>query len=645
MPDPFELRADHSLLTLFPLLCRKDCHRSGAAQPIPHTVAYQYGFFKAWYYYDMESGEIAEREKKYSTPDDIFEVFSKGPDQCVAVFLYRKAGFLAEVTEQEATSVEFLSREGLAAFLGKVGPRPDGLLQKFVSPNGANNAVIQALWSPHVTVLTLRKNIHSLGDRRLPLHDRLVTHEGSQHLSREVRCTNELVRRFAEVCQRLAEHCATHNRVMLHRMVLFFKIDAQDRAVLLWPSSIIASRGLGRRIPGAKGLEDGQATAKAVPSAGLADVRSEPVTGADLAQSARYTMPTRRLLLNLSPNFSNPREVLRRQQDAVQVPEGETEPYCVVPEAEDTKERVFLATVRETLAQQQRAMREVLRQTPDDNRCHRRLVPSKVRRRLLEAQQVAATTTTTQVSRPSVPSAPRRLGTGWRRQQKGPGSTRSKLLPDPPLDTAPPKLWMHLPPQPLPSAMSSSTFASSLLAELSLPMSLPMASGCSTERDESDTSPVETTPCTTSPTDCKGPGTLDMLGAPLDLDALLSLFTQPLRGTRCNEVSEWLDDLAYKAYHRPLERRGSFEFTVPRIVRKYLGADLAGLAHHPGIAPTSSHSYWVDLRALPPGTLTQEIARIQDNLRQRFHASEGAGKALRDTPWDTDSSSDEDIKF
>lgn len=67
-----------------------------------------------------------------------------------------------------------LFRDSRVVFLHLL--RPNAGAGPAVALHGASNAIIQATWSPHVTVLTHRKNIHSLGDKRLPPRLLFVEH-------------------------------------------------------------------------------------------------------------------------------------------------------------------------------------------------------------------------------------------------------------------------------------------------------------------------------------------------------------------------------------------------------------------------------------------------------------------------------------
>eukprot|EP01027_Heterolobosea_sp_BB2_P005147 GEZU01007901.1.p1 GENE.GEZU01007901.1~~GEZU01007901.1.p1 ORF type:complete len:139 (+),score=31.97 GEZU01007901.1:40-456(+) len=88
-------------------------------------------------------------------------------------------------TGEEITSVEFFDKNDLNTFLFKREKREQGILQKFVTPKGSFNSVIQAIWSPHVTLVERRNNIHKLNDKKWTMYERAVTYEGPAHYSNE----------------------------------------------------------------------------------------------------------------------------------------------------------------------------------------------------------------------------------------------------------------------------------------------------------------------------------------------------------------------------------------------------------------------------------------------------------------------------
>lgn len=153
------------------------------------------------------------------------------------------AQFISQ-TEDEKTgeiinNVEFLDVETLDDFLFKRKKRDKGILQQFITPKGPYNFVIQAIWSPHVTKIERRVNIHRITDRKnYTPYERAVTYEGPSHYSNEVFCAPHLEKEIKRVCSAIVDHFFSVEHKNITRMVLYFKVDPKNNLYLLWSSSI-----------------------------------------------------------------------------------------------------------------------------------------------------------------------------------------------------------------------------------------------------------------------------------------------------------------------------------------------------------------------------------------------------------------------
>ncbi|EFC37238.1 predicted protein [Naegleria gruberi] len=153
------------------------------------------------------------------------------------------AQFISQ-TEDEKTgeiinNVEFLDVDSLDDFLFKRKKRDKGILQQFITPKGPYNFVIQAIWSPHVTKIERRVNIHRITDRKnYSPYERAVTYEGPSHFSNEVFCAPHLEKEIKRVCSAIVDHFFSVEHKNITRMVLYFKVDPKNNLYLLWSSSI-----------------------------------------------------------------------------------------------------------------------------------------------------------------------------------------------------------------------------------------------------------------------------------------------------------------------------------------------------------------------------------------------------------------------
>ena len=56
-------------------------------------------------------------------------------------------------------------------------------LQKFIAPKNDKNSTIKVTWTPQFSLLENKTNIHKINDPKINLYERVVTHEGPEHLA------------------------------------------------------------------------------------------------------------------------------------------------------------------------------------------------------------------------------------------------------------------------------------------------------------------------------------------------------------------------------------------------------------------------------------------------------------------------------
>lgn len=136
--------------------------------------------------------------------------------------------------------VEFLDKESLKEFFFKRKVRDRGILQRFISPKGPNNFMVQAIWSPHITLLERRININRLDSlqSKLSPFERAVTYEGPSHFSNDVFCSPKLKEQVEKACKNIVSHFERTNHKKISRMVLYFKSDRNGDLWLLYCSSV-----------------------------------------------------------------------------------------------------------------------------------------------------------------------------------------------------------------------------------------------------------------------------------------------------------------------------------------------------------------------------------------------------------------------
>lgn len=246
------LEGDGMLVNLFHYLWKKNRElQSCPLVRVPSTIVYEHNFPRGWYFYDAKHNELRKKTGKELDTNSIYKEFSRPEnDSCEIVASYLSK-LEDEETGEEITLVEFFNSSDLSNFLFKREKREQGILQKFILPKGSHNSVIQAIWSPHVTLVERRNNIHKLSDKKWTMYDRAVTYEGPAHYSNEVFCAPQLVTQIKEICASIVKHFSDTEHRNITRMVLYFKVDSKSNVWLLWSSSLRISdkSSLSRTIP------------------------------------------------------------------------------------------------------------------------------------------------------------------------------------------------------------------------------------------------------------------------------------------------------------------------------------------------------------------------------------------------------------
>lgn len=230
----FDLEGDGVISNFYKLIWEKQENDKGLRGfLLPHTVVYKHQQPRAWYFSNAE-GCIKRKLKEKLTANHIEDTFLK------QVSLSGIIAFFTYVSEK-GKEIEYFQASELRNFLYNRHKTFDGVLQKFVDPNGSKNSVIQMVWTPHLCVFEMRENLNSLFDLRLDVYERVITFEEENHQScvktfkgTELRCLMQ------EVGEALVEHFAivSNGKTRPTRMAILFKTDAENRLCLIMPMSI-----------------------------------------------------------------------------------------------------------------------------------------------------------------------------------------------------------------------------------------------------------------------------------------------------------------------------------------------------------------------------------------------------------------------
>eukprot|EP00668_Euglena_longa_P035122 GGOE01045111.1.p1 GENE.GGOE01045111.1~~GGOE01045111.1.p1 ORF type:complete len:689 (+),score=140.01 GGOE01045111.1:232-2298(+) len=196
---------------------------------------------REWYVYDEAHQELKRKPDREMTVSTIKQEFGREPQGGrLAGRLVRDmaAQYLYSSGPAGAIAVDFLSPAEIERFLTKRSKKGESLLQRFVYPKGHRNGVLQAIWSPHVFRCDRRYNVNKLCDSHVPRYERGVTFEGPMAHSEQAYCSQDLERHLRSVCGDIAAHLMETDRRAISRMVLYFKLDLDDRLWFLWASCL-----------------------------------------------------------------------------------------------------------------------------------------------------------------------------------------------------------------------------------------------------------------------------------------------------------------------------------------------------------------------------------------------------------------------
>lgn len=225
------------------------------ALQIPDTVVWENNIPKGWFYYDQKEGHVARRKVETKQIQEAFLKEALFENDVVAV-VYSVPSH-QQHGDDGVDGAELLYRYLTAAelplflFENRRG-KGTSILQKFVYPlNVQHNDCIQVVWSPSVTQVNRRQNIHDIFDERISPNDRCATFEGRTHLSRNVQCTPKLQERIAAVCKEFVKHFhETDAKHVVQRISLHVKItDTSDMVVLYCSSVRVMEAGIAAPLP------------------------------------------------------------------------------------------------------------------------------------------------------------------------------------------------------------------------------------------------------------------------------------------------------------------------------------------------------------------------------------------------------------
>eukprot|EP00906_Rhabdomonas_costata_P005387 RCo008075 len=209
---------------------------------IPHTIVYEHDFAKGWFSMLSNSEGPKRRVGKDIDSKTVISTYCKNvPENPPIVGYYLQKG-VDDGLSPDGMRVQYFDRQQFSAWL--TNPRHTrsnkeprhGLLQKFIPGTGRRSEMIQVSWTPYVTLMEKRQNIHDLSDTRLSLYDRCVTYEGPATLSIMTHMSPKTVEDLSKICQAIVMHTQSVEHKLVQRMQLYFKLDSEQHLWLLYPT-------------------------------------------------------------------------------------------------------------------------------------------------------------------------------------------------------------------------------------------------------------------------------------------------------------------------------------------------------------------------------------------------------------------------
>lgn len=213
---------------------------------IPDTIVFDHNFPRGWYTSDLKAKEISKKQGKELDAASIANTFCDTPNSDVKIVASYMSSFEVENengASEMCTEVEFFNEHTLKEFVARKTKR-EGILQRFLTPKGHRNSVIQAVWSPLIFACKRRTNTGSITDKIQCEKDPYpvaVTYEGPSHFSEESSCAPETTAQIKDICKHIVEHFYNTEHKHITRMVLYFKVDERNQLWLLWCGSLRVS--------------------------------------------------------------------------------------------------------------------------------------------------------------------------------------------------------------------------------------------------------------------------------------------------------------------------------------------------------------------------------------------------------------------
>ncbi|CAK58493.1 unnamed protein product (macronuclear) [Paramecium tetraurelia] len=186
-------------------------------------------------YFTVSDGQIIRKTKERVFIDQVESSFNQ--ENTVAQLMTSQM----QSKQQEIITFEYLDYENFIIFLHQREKDLNLVLQKFIYPKNDQNSLIKVTWSPQFCLVMRKTNINKMNDTRKTQVERVATFDGPEYLIQADSINSPLLSADLEqLCVNIVKHIleVSGGNIQIIRMVLYFKVDYENRIWLLFCTNI-----------------------------------------------------------------------------------------------------------------------------------------------------------------------------------------------------------------------------------------------------------------------------------------------------------------------------------------------------------------------------------------------------------------------
>ncbi|CAD8141628.1 unnamed protein product [Paramecium pentaurelia] len=186
-------------------------------------------------YFTIQDGQVIRKTKERVFIDQVESSFKQ--ENTVAQLITSQM----QNKQQEIITFEYLDYESFKIFLHQREKDLNLVLQKFIYPKNDQNSMIRVTWSPQFCLVMRKTNINKMNDMKKTQVERVATFDGPEYLIQGDSINSPLLSADLEqLCVNIVKHIleVSGGNIQIIRMVLYFKVDYENRIWLLFCTNI-----------------------------------------------------------------------------------------------------------------------------------------------------------------------------------------------------------------------------------------------------------------------------------------------------------------------------------------------------------------------------------------------------------------------